>query len=483
MTVADLVPLLPLLILGVAPVVIMLVLAFHRDHQVTLALTLLALTASFFSLPIASAEAPRRVTELLIVDRYALFYMGLLIAASCAVVLLSYSYLEQRAGQHEEFYLLILLATLGSATLVASRHFAAFFLGLEVLSVSLYALMAYPRTWAHGIEAGIKYLILAAGSAAFLLFGIALVYAELGSLEFGTIARLQVAGHGANPLVLLTGVGLLVVGIGFKLAVVPFHQWTPDVYEGAPAPVAGFVATSSKGAMFALLLRLFGQMDLAARGPVFQVFLAIAIASMLIGNLLALLQNNVKRILAYSSIAHLGYLLVALLAGGVFAVVAATFYLVAYFITTLTVFGILTLLSTGERDADRLEDYRGLFWRHPWLAAAFSASLLSLAGIPLTVGFVGKFYLVAAGVGHALWPALFVLVATSVIGLFYYLRIIVAMSLQPAEKSKAPTLAPSMSLSGSLVLAVLVLLLVCLGVYPSPFIHMIQEAASLVQGA
>ena len=281
----------------------------------------------------------------------------------------------------------------------------------------------------------------------------------------------------------IIGMVMLLVGIGFKLAVVPFHMWTPDIYQGAPAPVTAYIATVSKGAVFALLLRYFRGVSLDQGSTLFLVFAGIAVASMVAGNLLALLQDNVKRILAYSSIAHLGYLLVALLAGGVFAVVAATFYLVAYFITTLTVFGILTLLSTGERDADRLEDYRGLFWRHPWLAAAFSASLLSLAGIPLTVGFVGKFYLVAAGVGHALWPALFVLVATSVIGLFYYLRIIVAMSLQPAEKSKAPTLAPSMSLSGSLVLAVLVLLLVCLGVYPSPFIHMIQEAASLVQGA
>lgn len=481
MNAEDVVAVLPLLVLGAAPVVIMLVLTFFRDHQLTVALTLLALVASFFSLSVAASEAPRRVTDLLVIDRYALFYMGLLCLASCAVVLLSYGYLEGRAGQQEEFYLLILLATLGSAVLVASRHFAAFFLGLEILSVSLYALVAYPRAWAHGIEAGIKYLILAAGSAAFLLFGIALIYAEIGSLEFGAIAGLRAAADSNSPM-LLTGLGLLVIGVGFKLAVVPFHLWTPDVYEGAPAPVTGFVATISKGAVFALLLRLFSQPDVRTHDSVFLVFLVIAIASMLLGNVLALLQNNVKRILAYSSIAHLGYLLVAFLASGVLGIVAATFYLVAYFITTLTAFGILTLLSTSERDADRLDDFRGLFWRRPWMAGAFTASLLSLAGIPLTVGFVGKFYVVAAGVADALWLAVIVLVVGSAIGLFYYLRVVVAMTLSPGEEGGAPIASPRVPLTGGLVLAVLVILLVWLGVYPSPFLRMIQAAASLVHG-
>lgn len=480
MTTTDLLSLLPLLILGGAPVVIMLVVAFNRNHRLTLSLTLLALALAFVTLPLAASAAPRQVTALLILDRYALFYMGLLLAASFAVVLLAYGYLEGRSGPPEEFYLLVLLATLGSSVLVASSHFASFFLGLEILSISLYALMAYPRTWKHGIEAGVKYLILAAGSAAFLLFGIALLYAEAGSLTFHALARLQMATPGVNTLVVLAGLGMVIVGIGFKLAVVPFHLWTPDIYEGAPAPVAGFVATSSKGAVFALLLRLFAGVGVSGRGSVFLVFLLIAIASMVIGNLLALLQDNVKRILAYSSIAHLGYLLVAFLASGVWAVTAATFYLVAYFVTTLAAFGVLTVLSGGERDTDALEEYRGLFWRRPWLAGVFTAALLSLAGIPLTAGFVGKFYVVAAGAGNALWLAVFVLITTSAIGLFYYLRIIVVMSAQPATASADSTLMPSLSLAGGLVLAALTLLLVWLGVYPVPLIRMIQEVASLV---
>jgi NADH-quinone oxidoreductase subunit N len=215
------------------------------------------------------------------------------------------------------------------------------------------------------LEAGIKYLVLAAASAAFLLFGMALIYAQLGTLQFGQIAAMLISGLSYQKSLIYPGMALIITGIGFKLAVVPFHMWTPDVYEGAPAPVTAFVATVSKGGMVALLLRYFYETGAYRLHPVFVVFSIIAIASMIAGNLLALLQKNVKRILAYSSIAHLGYILVAFLAGGNRAAEAVTFYLVAYFITTLGAFGVVTVLSNGDRDADSLEDYEGLFWRRP----------------------------------------------------------------------------------------------------------------------
>ena len=233
------------------------------------------------------------------------------------------------------------------------------------------------------------------------------------------------AGVHGPPL--LAGLVMIISGLGFKLAVVPFHLWTPDVYEGAPAPVTAFIATVSKGAVFALVLRYFTRIDIHAHTALFLIITLIAVASMFAGNLLALLQTNVKRILAYSSISHLGYLLVTVLASGPTAVTAAAFYLAAYFITTLGAFGVVAVLSRPERDADRLEDYRGLVWRRPWLAGVFTAMLFSLAGIPLTAGFVGKFYVVAAGVGSALWLAVVALAINSVIGLFYYLRIVVAL--------------------------------------------------------
>ncbi|MEJ2009984.1 MAG: NADH-quinone oxidoreductase subunit N [Acidobacteriota bacterium] len=472
----DLIAILPLLILTVTAVVVMLAVCIRRSHLLAVWLTLAGLAAAFASLWSAASLTPIQVTPLLVIDGYALFYMGLIIAATFATVILSYGYLEKQAGYREELYVLILVAALGSSVLVASNHFVSFFLGLEILSVALYAMSAYLCNRKLPLEAGIKYLVLAAASAAFLLFGMALVYAQLGTMQFGQIASMLVGGVAYEKTLLIPGFALIITGIGFKLAVVPFHMWTPDVYEGAPAPVTAFVATVSKGAMVALLLRYFYETGAYHMHPVFVVFSIIAIASMILGNLLALLQNNVKRILAYSSIAHLGYVLVAFLAGGALAAEAVTLYLVAYFVTTLGAFGVVTVLSNGERDADSLDDYQSLFWRRPVLSGIFTLMLLSLAGIPLTAGFVGKFFLVAAGASRDLWTLIFVLVVSSVIGLFYYLRILVAMYKYPAEGVRAAL--PSLSRSGGYVLGALTVLLVWIGVYPAPLLDAIQRAVS-----
>ncbi len=471
MTSGDLVALLPLIVVAVASVALLLVIAFYRNHRITAVITLIGLALAFIMLPLVSAKVPRQITPLLVLDSYALFYIGLLLAASFFVALLSYGYLARRQDNPEEFYLLLLLVTLGSAVLVASSHFVSFFLGLETLSVALYALIAYLGTSERSIEAGIKYLILAAVSAAFLLFGMALVYADLGTLEFARMPSESLSSS-TNQEMFLAGLAMIVIGAGFKLAVVPFHMWTPDVYEGAPAPVAAFVATVSKGAVFAILLRYFTEIRIQASGSLYLAFTLIAIASMFVGNLLALMQNNVKRILAYSSIAHLGYLLVAFLAGERRGATAVTFYLVAYFVTTLSAFGVITVLSGPERDADTMDDFRGLLWRRPWLASIFIASLLSLAGLPLTAGFVGKFYVLAAGTGSALWLLVIILISNSAIGLYYYLRIVVAMYRDTTREISVAV--PSLSLAGSIALAGLTFLLVWLGVYPAPLIRMIQ---------
>ena len=472
MTLTDLSALLPFLVLVITIVALMLAIAFRRNHTLTAGLTLVGLGAAFGSIFGAWQAAPRRVTPLLVVDGYALFYTGLLLAATFVVAVLAYDYLERQPGYHEEFYVLLLLAALGASVLAASNHFASFFLGLEVLSVSLYGLIAYLRDRQRGLEAGIKYLVLAATSAAFLLFGMALVYGDQGVMAFD-----QITWTSDSPTVLLLGgMAMVIVGLGFKLAVVPFHLWTPDVYEGSPAPVTAFVATVSKGGVFALLLRLFAPLDLDLYPSLLAVFGLIAVASMLTGNLLALRQNNVKRILAYSSIAHLGYLLVAFVAGGDLAPTAVTFYLVAYFVTTLGAFGVVTVLSGPGRDADALHTYRGLFWRRPWLAAALAASLFSLAGIPLTAGFLAKFYVLAAGVGSARWWLVISLVVGSAIGLYYYLRVIVVMYQQPLLQEEKPEFTASLPLAAGLVLALLTLLLLWLGLYPTLLLEAIQTA-------
>ncbi|HEY3269284.1 MAG TPA: NADH-quinone oxidoreductase subunit N [Armatimonadota bacterium] len=473
MTLPELVALSPLIVVAVFTMAVLLLIAARRSHQATCILTLVGLVAASAALVASAASGAQRVTSLLVVDRYSLYYMGLIFAAAFAVAALSYGYLEGRSGEPEEFYVLLLLATLGSGILVASTHFASFFLGLEILSVSLYTLIAYPRTERLHIEAGLKYLILAATSAAFLLFGMALIYSKSGRMDLAGLAATVGATH--SPIV-LAGLGMLVVGIGYKLALVPFHLWTPDVYQGAPAPVTAFVATVSKGSMFALLLRFFPRTSLDAHNGLVLVFALMAVASMIAGNVLALLQDNVKRLLAYSSIAHLGYLLVAFLASGALAATAVAFYLAAYFVAMLGALGVVTVLSGKEGDAGRLEDYRGLARQRPWLAGAFTAMLFSLAGIPLTAGFVGKFYLVMAGIGSALWLLVFVLVVTSAIGLFYYLRVIAALYQAVPASAAAPVVARPLPLLSALVLAALTVALIGLGTYPAPLLDWIRSA-------
>ena len=487
----DLIALLPFIVLAVAAAVVMLAVAYFRSHALTVGLTLLGLLVAFAMLPLVPLARERQATALLLVDDFALFYTGLLLAAGFAVAALSYAYFDGREADPGSYYVLLLLATLGASVLAASTHFASFFLGLELLSVSLYAMIAFTRDREVSVEAGVKYLILAGASSAFLLFGMALVYADLGALALPDLAAALAADEPAASILSLAGLSVLVVGVGFKLAVVPFHLWTPDVYQGAPAPTTAFIATVSKGGVFAVLLRFFTQIDVQRFLSLFAVFAIIAIASMFAGNLLALLQSNVKRILAYSSISHLGYLLVAFLAGGTLAVTAGTFYLVAYVATTLGAFGVVSALSTAERDMDRLEDYRGLFWRRRWLAVAFTAMLLSLAGIPLTAGFIGKFYLALAGIGAAggglaapMWALVLSLALASVIGLYYYLRVAAALYRRP-EGAPAPAgAARGPTVGDGVLLAALTVALLALGVFPVPLIDLIQTTAgTLVQAA
>jgi NADH-quinone oxidoreductase subunit N len=469
----DLLPLAPLLALTAATVVVMLLAAFWRTHGVAYWFTLIGLAATFVTLFVAATADDPRVTSLLLMDDYALFYIGLIAATTAAVALLSRPYLRRLPIDPEEYYVLLLGAALGAATLVSAAHFASFFLGLEILSVSLYALIAYPVFGERYVEAGVKYLVLGGSTAAFLLFGMALTYAATGGMAPAALAP-TLAGGADLDLVVVTGVVLMLVGVGFKLALVPFHMWTPDIYQGAPAPVTAYIATASKVAVMALLLRFFRPVAQDQTSALFLTFAAISVASMLAGNLLALRQDNVKRILAYSSIAHLGYILVAFLAAGSDATVAVTFYLVAYTATNLAAFGVVAALSRAEGEAEELAAYRGLGGRRPWLAAVFAVALFSLAGIPLTAGFMAKFFLVTAGASASLWVLLVVLVVGSTIGLFYYTRIIVAMyGRSPGDEPLGRAAVPA-----GVLLAGLTAALVWLGVYPGPLVRFIESVVS-----
>jgi NADH-quinone oxidoreductase subunit N len=407
------------------------------------------------------------------IDGFALVFTGLIIFCVFIVGLFSFIYFEEREENPKEYYILLFLSTLGAATLTISRHFISLFIALELLSVSLYSLIAYLRTRNHAVEAGMKYLVLAALSSAFLLFGMALIYMETGSLEFAGIA--QKLSENTSPL-FITGIGLMVVAIGFKLALVPFHFWAADVYQGAPSPVTAFVATVSKIGVFAVLLRFASAVELQNYPIAIYIFSGIAILSMIAGNILALKQPNLKRLLAYSSIAHLGYLLVAFLPGNAAGVNAAIFYLFAYAVTLLAAFGIITLMSTRERDADLPDVYKGLFWRSPFMASVLTFAMLSLAGIPLTGGFIGKFMVLMSGVQEKLWLPVIVLVLTSVLGLYYYLRVVILLFADaPPAIKKERTLHPFFYMATYLALVVLSALLLWAGVYPGTFIDGIKS--------
>lgn len=472
---SDLCLLLPQIIVAVAAIIVMLSIAIKRSHLFSYNFTLLALALAFISiyfLPVGSS-----VTSLFIIDGFGLFMAGLIICAVFVVTLMSYHYLKVQNIKSEEYYILLLLATLGSLTMVISNHFISFFLSLEVLSVPLFALIAYLKKKDFAVEAGIKYLILAAVSTSCLLLGIAFIYAETGHMD---LIGINAAVNTSEGFLLVAGLALVIVGIGFKMALVPFHLWTPDIYSGASAPVSAFIATVSKGAAFAFLIRLFYGIGGAKNGSIWLSFAVIAAASMLIGNWLALKQQNIKRLLAYSSISHLGYMMVAFLSMNQMGLHAAAFYLVVYFASMLAAFGIVIYLSGEKGEALYLEDYRSLFWRKPWLAGIFTVALFSLAGIPLTAGFLGKFYLLTAGASAGIWTMMIILVVSSTIGLFYYLRVVAIMysgkNDVKSEKTSIPLIIIGQnSLPLKLILGILMILLLWFGIYPSSLLSVLQK--------
>lgn len=479
MTWDDLLSLGPLFNISGTAVLAMLVVAIWRNHRLVYGLTLLGFALALMSVVPVFKLLPHTIPPLVVIDLFALFNSGAIVLSGLIILLLSYTYFEEREERKEEYYLLFLLATAGALVLVISRHFMSLFLGLEMLSISLYGLIAYLRGRQRSDEAGIKYLILAALSSAFLLFGMALVYGFTGHMDFpGIGAYLRQVNE--LPVTVIAGFGLMLIGVGFKLGIVPFHMWAPDIYEGAPLPVAAFVATVSKGGVLVMLIRFYQDVNGKEYTMLWWILAVIAIASMFAGNWLALTQQNIKRILAYSSIAHMGYLLVAFLAGTQSGLEAISFYLLAYFITSIGAFGVLIVMSSSVQDAETIEDYRGLFWRYPWVALVFTVMMLSLAGIPLTAGFIAKFYVIMAGVDGKIWTLLVILAINSVIGLYYYIRIVAAM-FRPVGVTQQPFIKPSLPLAGNITLGLIVAVLLGLGVYPTSVMQLIQQMMTLIK--
>ena len=474
-TVNNLIALLPLLITGATAVLVMLSIAFKRLHDLNATIAVIGLNLALGSVYFAWQAGPQTVTPLLTVDAHACFYMALVLFATLACMTLSHAYIEGHNDNKEEIYLLLTLSVMGALVLIMSRHLVSLFIGLELLSIPVYGLVAYTFRNKRSLEAGIKYMVLSAAASAFMLFGMALLYAESGTMTFGGIGA-ELAEAGLLSPYAFAGIALILCAMAFKLSLAPFHLWTPDVYEGAPAPIGAYLATVGKVAVFAVLLRLLIEAPAAHAALWGYVLAVIAFVSIVVGNLLALNQTNIKRLLGYSSVAQIGYLLVAIVAGGALALEAAGIYLIAYVVTTIGAFGVVALTSSPYKgkDADAVYDYRGLFWRRPYLTAVMTVMMLSLAGIPFTAGFIGKFYVAALGVDAGLWWLMGALVVGSAIGLYYYLRVTIALYM-PAPGMRRMEAAGNWGVrAGGMMVLVMAGLMFLIGVFPQPFMDVLD---------
>lgn len=480
-TLQNILALSPIIATSFTAVFVMLAIAAKRNHFWNATVAVAGLNVALLALWwVYRNVAMQQVTGLFVVDGYACFYMAIILVAALASLTLTYGYMEKHSGNREEIYLLLLLSTVGALVLACSNHMASLFIGMEILSVPLFGLAAYSFQRSRSLEAGIKYLVLSATSTAFLLFGMALLYAQTGSLSFAGV-QASLAGLSVMPPLAWIACAMVFVALAFKLSLVPFHLWTPDVYEGSPAPVTAFLATVSKTTVLVAFFRLLHSMPVMNTGPMHDLMMVIAGLSIIVGNWLALTQTNVKRLLAYSSIAHFGYLMIAVVAGSRVRDPAIAVYLVTYVITSLAAFGVLVLASSPYQgtDADSLHHFRGLFWKRPYLAAVMTVAMLSLAGIPMTAGFIGKFHVVVVGVTASFWWLLGVLVIGSAMGLYYYLRVMVTLYLvEPGVRRFNAPLDWGRTTGGAMLLLIALLMLL-VGIYPQPLMQAVLAATMM----
>ncbi len=482
--------LLPFLVVAGGGLLVMLVDALVRtrrkDHLsfLTLAVLLLSILAQLRGGFGGEREA---LAGMLLVGDFSRFFNFLFVGCAVLTTVFAGSAFERSSRQRPEFFPLLLFAVLGMMVLAAASDLLTIFLGIETMSLAIYVLAGGVRGDARSSEAGFKYLLLGGFASAFLLMGMALLYGFAGGTAFDDIARALGTAGGERGLAML-GAGLMLVGFGFKVAMVPFHMWTPDVYDGAPSYVTGFMATAVKAAGFAILARFACLMQPHLAFAWYPVLTGLAVVTMSVGNLVALAQNSIKRVLAWSSIAHAGYLLLGVVTlispahgnsgqmmlgreVGESAGSALLFYLLGYCLMNLAAFGVIGALSRGGQEADEIERYAGLSRRRPLAAAVLAVAMLSLAGIPPMVGFMSKFYLFSAVVRAGLVPLAIIGVINSLVSVYYYLRVIVVMYMKQPDEGSYDA-ADGVAVGAAAVLAGLVLLL---GVMPEGVHRAAQE--------
>jgi len=406
-------------------------------------------------------------------DNFALFFSFIFLISSFLVVLLSISFLKREEQVRGDYYALLLFATLGMMLMASSYDLIVIFLGLEIVSVSLYILSGFRKKDLKSNEASMKFFLMGSFATSFLIFGIALIYGNFGTTNLEKIlflAPFSGVFAGASELLLYAGIGFLIVGFGFKIASVPFHMWMPDVFEGAPTPIAGFISAGPKAAGFAALLRIFLLAFSSIKPDWTLIFWILAVLSMTTGNLLALWQTNLKRLLAYSSIAHGGYILIAFVSGSNSAISGVLFYLSAYILMNLGAFAVIISMGSKEKEGtDLFKEYAGAGLKNPFLGVFMAIFMLSLAGFPPFAGFFAKFYIFSSAIKSGYLGLVIIAVINSLISVYYYLRVIVYMFMRPAEEDVKPV---SIPFSLGLVILLTGIGILALGILPQELLNL-----------
>jgi NADH-quinone oxidoreductase subunit N len=442
-----------------------------RGGKVLAWVTLAALGATAVALVPFAHTHVEVAHGLLAVDQFALFFKVVFLGAAAFTVLMSVRYLEIEGASPGEYYFLILCATLGMMIMAGGIDLITIFIGLETMAVSFYILAGFIKPSQRSNEAAVKYFLLGAFSLGVLLYGMSLMYGLSGTTNLRVMATAFV-GQERDPRLVLAVI-LVVAGVGFKIAAVPFHMWAPDVYEGAPTPVTAFLSVGSKAASFAMLLRIFLEGLPSMNADWRLMFEALAIVTMTVGNVAALTQTNLKRMLAYSSIAHAGYVLIGVVAGTPRGVSAMLIYLLIYAFMQLGAFAVIVMMRRQDVVGDELKDFSGLYVRHPLAAFAMLLFMLSLGGIPPTAGFMGKLWLFGAAIDAGyVWLAV-IGVLNSAISLYYYVRIVVFMYVKPPVAGSPVTTSPTLGFA----LAVAVIAILALGVYPRLLFEIAEMSA------
>ncbi|WP_168867701.1 NADH-quinone oxidoreductase subunit N [Enterobacteriaceae endosymbiont of Plateumaris braccata] len=494
----NLIILLPLIIIIITIIFILISISIKRNNFIHSIITISGLFCTLISILYNMYYNINVINNtLFIVDNYSYFYTIILLIISIITCIIAYPWLSNFDYHKDEFYLLILISTIGGMVLTITNNFISMLIGIELISIPVFGLIGYNLKLKNSLEASIKYTILSSIASSFFILGMSLIFIDYGNLNFTYISKHHLFHPMINNISIL-GLVFILVSIGFKLSLVPFHLWTPDIYQGAPTIVTMFLSTFSKIAIFTSLVRLLIHFTniISNKLLLFNLLILISITSIIFGNFLALTQKNIKRLLGYSSIAHLGYMLIILLYNIIFpnnislSLETMGIYSISYILNNIGIFTVISIISNLNKQQqyrkhfDHLFFYRGLFWYDPVLSFIMTVMFLSLAGIPITLGFISKFYLISLVVKMKLWYLAFIVILSSIVGLYYYLRVIINLYLRPYNKLYTLSFLNNLHTKKTFISKYLIFLLtiitILLGVYPEFIIQIVNKSIFVI---